>query len=65
MRWSWFWSEACLAGSRIIDMAGTMIPILKLETLIQSKQAMNRPRDVHAALELESIRSENHPSPDH
>ena len=57
--------DSCLAGSRIIDMAGTLIPILKLETLIQSKQAMNRPRDIHAALELESIRSEDDPPPEH
>lgn len=48
--------EACLLQTRILDLGGFQIRILTLDALIDTKKALNRPRDRHAALELEAIR---------
>lgn len=38
-----------------MDLGGAPCRVLDLETLIQSKKALGRPRDLHAAIELEAI----------
>lgn len=48
--------EQCLANSEPIPISGTEIRVLTLDAMITSKRAMGRPRDLHAALELEVIR---------
>jgi predicted nucleotidyltransferase len=48
--------EQCLANSESIPLGGTEIRVLTLDAMIRSKRAMGRPRDLHAALELEVIR---------
>lgn len=48
--------QACLARSERINLDGTVIRVLSLDALIESKRAMGRPRDLHAVLELEAIR---------
>jgi hypothetical protein len=48
--------EQCLANSEPIPISGTEIRVLTLDAMIISKRAMGRPRDLHAALELEVIR---------
>lgn len=46
----------CLANSEPIPISDTEIRVLTLDAMITSKRAMGRPRDLHAALELEVIR---------
>ncbi|MCU0771533.1 MAG: nucleotidyltransferase [Verrucomicrobia bacterium] len=48
--------EQCLANSESIPLGGTEIRVLTLDAMIRSKRAMGRPRDLHAALEIEVIR---------
>ena len=47
---------ACLALSEPLDLDGASIRVLGLDAMIVAKRAMSRPRDLHAALELEAIR---------
>jgi hypothetical protein len=44
------------AASEIIETSDVRLRLLKLDALIESKRAMNRPRDKQAILELEAIR---------
>lgn len=46
----------CFARSEPIDLDGSEIRVLTLDALIDAKRAMDRPRDLHAVLELEAIR---------
>lgn len=46
----------CFARSEPIDLDGSEIRVLTLDALIEAKRAMDRPRDLHAVLELEAIR---------
>lgn len=39
-----------------IDLGGVRCRVLDLDTLIAAKRAMGRPKDLHAATELEAIR---------
>ncbi len=39
-----------------LDLGGAICRILDLDTLIQSKKALGRPRDLQAVIELEAIR---------
>jgi hypothetical protein len=39
-----------------IDLGGTLIRVLDLDTLILAKKAMNTPKDRQVALELSAIR---------
>ena len=39
-----------------VDLGGAICRVLDLDTLIRSKQALGRPRDLQAAIELEAIR---------
>jgi len=48
--------EQCLAHSEPVPISGIEIRVLTLDAMITSKRAMGRPRDLHAALELEVIR---------
>lgn len=48
--------QACLDNSEPIPIAGVEIRVLTLDALITAKRAMGRPRDLHAVLELETIR---------
>jgi hypothetical protein len=48
--------EECLANSECIPISGREVRVLSLDAMIVSKRAMGRPRDLHAALELEAIR---------
>jgi predicted nucleotidyltransferase len=48
--------EECLANSEPVPIGGTELRVLTLDAMIASKRAMGRPRDLHAALELEVIR---------
>ena len=50
--------EECLANSEPISISGAEIRVLTLDAMIVSKRAMGRPRDLHAALELEAIREQ-------
>jgi hypothetical protein len=43
-------------ASEIIETGGVRLRVLTLDALIDSKRAMNRPRDRQAILELEAIR---------
>jgi hypothetical protein len=48
---------AAVALHRItLDLGGAICRILDLDTLIQSKKALGRPRDLQAVIELEAIR---------
>jgi hypothetical protein len=48
--------EQCLANSEPVPIGDTEIRVFTLDAMIVSKRAMGRPRDLHAALELEVIR---------
>jgi len=48
--------EQCLANSQGVNVGGAELRVLTLDAMIISKRAMGRPRDLHAALELEVIR---------
>jgi hypothetical protein len=39
-----------------LDLGGAICRVLDLDTLIQSKKALGRPRDIQAVIELEAIR---------
>lgn len=43
-------------GSRIIEIEDMRMRVLNLDELIESKKAMNRPRDKEAVLQLEAIK---------
>ncbi len=43
-------------GSRIIEVEDMRLRVLNLDALIDSKKAMNRPRDKEAVLQLEAIK---------
>lgn len=47
---------ACLTRSIPLNLESVDIRILGLDALIEAKRAMGRPRDLHAAEELEAIR---------
>ena len=40
----------------VIELEGVAIRVLGLDTLIQAKRAIGRPRYLHTVLELEAIR---------
>jgi hypothetical protein len=42
--------------SKIIRLENTKLRVLSLDSLIRAKNAMNRPRDKQAVIELEAIR---------
>jgi hypothetical protein len=48
--------QDCLPLSQSLRISGLEIRTLTLDALITSKQAMGRPRDLHAVLELEALR---------
>ena len=48
--------EMVRQASKVINVEGVKMCILSLDGLIQSKKAMNRPRDKEALLQLEAIR---------
>jgi len=48
--------DACLAASESFALGEEDFRILTLDALIVAKRAMQRPRDLHAVLELEAIR---------
>lgn len=48
--------DSCLARSEILELGEFSLRILTLDALIESKKALDRPRDRHAVLELEVIR---------
>ncbi|NIP27104.1 MAG: nucleotidyltransferase [Phycisphaerae bacterium] len=43
-------------GSRIIEVEDMRLRVLNFDALIESKKAMNRPRDKEAVLQLEAIK---------
>ena len=43
-------------ASEVIEIGGVAIHVLRLDSLIRAKKAMNRPRDKQALLELQSIK---------
>lgn len=47
----------CMARSIPLDLGAFSIRVLSLDALIEAKRAMGRPRDIHTAEELETIRS--------
>jgi len=49
--------EACLKRSATLDLGALSFRTLSLDALIEAKRAMGRPRDLHAAQELEIIRA--------
>ena len=48
--------EKCWQASRMIEAEDERFHVLTIEALIQAKQAMNRPRDKEAIVQLEAIR---------
>jgi len=48
--------EDCLKLSELLDLGEFSLRILTLDALIDSKKALDRPKDHHAVLELEIIR---------
>ena len=43
-------------ASEVIEIGGVAVHVLRLDSLIRAKKAMNRPRDKQALLELQSIK---------
>jgi len=48
--------STCFEQSEPLNLSGVEIRVLTLDALIAAKRAMGRPRDLHAVLELETIR---------
>lgn len=52
-------------ASEIIELEDRKLRVLKLDALIESKKAMNRPHDKEALLQLEAIKNLKAQRPDH